>query len=320
MINAEILEILWKQLSSKFSEGFGAGETTAVDAFVTTMPLGTRTMRFDWLGDFHEFRKWVGPRIFKQLESKTYEASYDEYELSHRVLRRDIRDGIISPYTMQAFSGGEGARLLKPRLACEALDLGNTLPCYDGQNFFDTEHPIGEDGDETLVSNYVGAGGAQATHPWYVADLSRSLKPILALDREAPQYVSYQNLSDPSVFYNKEFLFGAQASMGTAYGLWQQIIRCEDNPTVQKFLDLRNLMADFRGDFKNEAGRRKKMGYDPTHVIFGASNRDKILTILDNQVLSGTFTSDPLNPGATDTAKQNPAYKMLTPLYLSWLP
>jgi len=27
-----------------------------------------------------------------------------------------------------------------------------------------------------------------------------------------------------------------------------------------------------------------------------------------------------MNPGATDTAKQNPAYKMLIPLYVSWLP
>jgi len=320
MINAEILEILWKQLSSKFSEGFGAGDTTTVDAFTTTMPLGTRTMRFDWLGDFHEFRKWVGPRIFKQLETKTYEATYDDYELSHRVLRRDIRDGIISPYMMQAFTGGEGARLLKPRLAAEALDIGNTVPCYDGQNFFDTEHPIGEDGDESLVSNYFDAGGPQVDHPWYVADLSRSLKPIIVLEREAPQFVSYQNLSDPSVFFNKEFLFGAQASMGTAYGLWQQIVRSEGDVTVQKLLDIRTAMADFRGDFKNEAGRRKKMGWDPTHIIFGSSNRDKILTILDSPMLSGSYTSDVMNPGATDTAKQNPAYKMLIPLYVSWLP
>lgn len=318
MINADILEILWKQLSSKFEEGFGAGEDKSVDAFVTTMPLGTRTMRFDWLGDFHEFRKWVGPRVFKQLETKTYEASYDEYELSHRVLRRDILDAIISPYTMQAFEGGKGAQLLKPRLASEALDNGTTSLCYDGQNFFDTEHPIGEDGDESLVSNYFNGGGAQALHPWYVADLSRGLKPIIALDREAPKYVSYQNLQDPSVFYNKEFLFGANSSMGMAYGLWQQIIRCEADVTVNKLLELRLAMTEFRGDFKNEAGRRKKMGYRPTHIIFGASNRDRILTILENAQIT-TFSGDPLTPGGTDTSKQNPAYKIFTPLEVSWL-
>lgn len=318
MINADILHILWKQLSKRFEEGFGAGEDKNVDSFVTTMPLGTATMRFDWLGDFHEMRKWVGPRIFKQLESKTYEAGYDEYEVSHRVKRRDIRDNTVGMYDMQAFEGGRGAALLKPRLVCEALDNGTTGLCYDGQPFFDDEHPIGEDGDESLVSNYYDAGGAQAAHPWYLADLSRGLKPIIALDREAPTYVSFQNLSDPSVFYNKEFLFGANASMGTAYGLWQQMIRCEADVTVDKLLALRLAMTEFRGDFKNEAGRRKKQGFNATHIIYGASNRDRIETILNNQQIT-TFSGNPLAPGGTDTGKQNPAYKAFTPLCVSWL-
>ena len=41
--------------------------------------------------------------------------------------------------------------------------------CYDGQNFFDTDHPVGEQGSQETVSNVqTGAGPA-----WYLLDTTR---------------------------------------------------------------------------------------------------------------------------------------------------
>ena len=321
MINAEILETLWRQLSSAFQGAYTIGEDKAVDAFVTSMALSTRTMRFDFLGDSYEMRKWVGPRIARQLKSFEYEVGYEEYELTHKVLRRDIIDHIVGPYNLAAFSGGTGAALLKPRLVSEALDEGNARLCYDGQFFFDTDHPVGEEGEATTASNYFNAGGAQAAHPWYLMDLSasRPVKPIIALTREEATYVSYQNLSDPSVFYNKEFIFGAQKSMGTAYGLWQTAARCEADMTVNKIIEIDTAMSELTGDNKNENGRRKKLGIKPTHIVHGRSQRERVKALLNTPLIT-TFTGDVMAPGASDTVKQNPIYQGYTALEVTWLP
>lgn len=320
MINAEILDTLWRELSSQFQGAYRNGEDATVETFVTSMPLRTRTMRFDWLGDSHEMRKWVGPRITRQLKSFEYEVSYEEYELTHEVKRRDVIDNILGPYSLSAFSGGEGARLLKPRLVSEALDGGKTGLCYDGQPYFDDEHPVGEDGDQILVSNIYGEGGNQAAHPWYLMDLTRVVKPIIALTREEATFVSYQNLSDPSVFNNKQFIFGCQKSMGTAYGLWQTAARCEADLTVAQLIAIRLAMRAITGDNKNENGRRKLLGINPTHIVYGASNADRVEALINSPQIAGTFTADPLAPGAADTLKQNPVYKAFTPVMVSWLP
>lgn len=321
MINAEILDTLWRQLSSQFQGAYTIGEDKSVDAFVTSMNLSTRTMRFDWLGDSYEMREWVGPRIARQLKSFEYEVTYKEYELTHKVLRRDIIDHIVGPYNLAAFSGGTGAALLKPRLVSEALDEGNERVCYDGQFFFDTDHPVGEEGDATTASNYFNSGGAQAARPWYIMDLSPrvAVKPIIALTREEAQYVSYQNLSDPSVFNNKEFIFGVQKSMGTAYGLWQTAARCEADMTVNKILEIDSAMSEYTGDNKNEKGRRKKLGIKPTHLVHGRSQRERVKVLL-GQAQVTTYTGDVMAPGASDTLKQNPVFGSLIPLEVSWLP
>jgi phage major head subunit gpT-like protein len=278
-------------------------------------------MRFDWLGDSYEMREWVGPRIARQLKSFEYEVTYKEYELTHKVLRRDVIDNIIGPYNMAAFSGGTGAALLKPRLVSEALADGTSVVCYDGQFFFDTDHPVGEEGDAITVSNYFNAGGAQAAHPWYLMDLSasRAVKPIIALTREEAQYVSYQNLSDPSVFYNKEYIFGAQKSMGVAYGLWQTAARCEADITVNKIIEIDTAMSAYTGDNKNENGRRKKLGIKPTHIVFGRSQRERVKALLGSPLIT-TYSGDVMVPGATDSAKQNLIYGSYIPVEVSWLP
>lgn len=331
MINAEILHVLWLELSSQFAGAYKDGEDADVDAFVSSMSMSTRSMRFDFLKDDHEFRRWSGQRTFNQLDNAKYEVTYEEFENGLRVLRRDIIDHMVGPYSMQAFSLGNSARLLKPRLVADALDGGtaSTALCYDGQPFFDTQHPVGNDGDITLVSNFIGGGassgsgsgdGGSVSSPWYLMDLSRPVKPVLFLTREAPRFYSFTSLTDPNVFYNKEFLFAADASVGTGYGLWQTCFRCEDTMTVNAVRAIDFAMRDLRGDNKNEAGRRKKLGIKPTHLVYGAANRDRAKMLIQSPQLAGNWDSDVLDFGATDTLKPNPLYNQYQLKEVSWLP
>lgn len=322
MIHAEILRGLWQEFSSQFNRAYETSEDLNVEAFVTSMSLSTETMRFDFLKSDHQFEKWKGQRTFKQLDNAKYVVGYEEWHWGLKVLRRDIINATVGPLSLQAFNGGKEAAKLKPRICTDALQNGgdSTSLCYDGQPFFDTEHPVGEDGDISLVSNYYDGGGASAASPWYLMDLSRGIKPIIHLEREAVRFYSFTNLTDPNVFFNKEFLFAADASMGTGYGLWQTCFRSEATPTVNKIRALDFAMRDLRGDIKDENGRRPKLGIKPTHIVYGATQRDRIKMLINSPQLAGNWDSDVLSFGASDTLKPNPLYNQYTLQEVSWLP
>lgn len=46
---------------------------------------------------------------------------------------------------------------------------------------------------------------------WYALDQRRAVKPFLVQIRKAPQFVYLVNPTDPNVFFNKEFVFGADS-------------------------------------------------------------------------------------------------------------
>jgi phage major head subunit gpT-like protein len=58
---------------------------------------------------------------------------------------------------------------------------------------------------------------------WFLADLAQPVRPLVWLDREAPQFVAQNRLDSESVFMQNLLRFGAQYRAGYGYGLWQFI-------------------------------------------------------------------------------------------------
>ena len=71
---------------------------------------------------------------------------------------------------------GNNARRHPDELVFGLLKTGFSTNCYDGQNYFDTDHPvIGSDGAVKSVANTDGGSGA----PWFLLDVSRGVRPII---------------------------------------------------------------------------------------------------------------------------------------------
>ena len=315
-INRENLDTVFRGLRSDFEGGLRHGMAQSADTFVTTIQSSTASERFDWLGDLPEMREWLGARHIHQLATHKYEVFHRDWEVTIRGLRKDFADDRIGIYKQQAYSGGEAAGLLKVRLACETLDAGDANLCYDGQPFFDTEHPVGEDGDISLVSNLLNGGGASAASPWYIMDLTRSVKPVIITEREAPTFVAKTSWSDNNVFYDQEFLFGSQARMGSGYGLWQTCIRNEGELNVANLMATRFAMSQFKGDKKNPAGQRKLLGMNGKVLVCGMANEEKALASIKNPAL--VSRTDSLAVAASNA--QNPAYNLFQIVVVNWLP
>lgn len=79
----------------------------------------------------------------------TYTIVNEEYEASIEVKHADIKDDQtgFGHAGIQAKSIGESAKAFPDELSFETLlPNGTTELAYDGQYFFDTDHPVGETG------------------------------------------------------------------------------------------------------------------------------------------------------------------------------
>ena len=138
--------VLAKGLLTNFFEGYNSVETHWQDV-ATKVPSTARSENYAWIGSIPRLRKMRGERIPKKLLEHTYTITNEEYEASIEVNHADIKDDQTGQYGIQAKSIGESAKAFPDELVFETLLPGGfTSLCYDGQYFFDTDHPIGETG------------------------------------------------------------------------------------------------------------------------------------------------------------------------------
>ena len=138
--------ILAKGLLTNFFEGYNGVETLWQEV-ATKVPSTARSENYAWIGSIPRLRKMRGERIPKKLLEHTYTITNEEYEASIEVKHSDIKDDQTGQYGIQAKSIGEAVKQFPDELIFETLiPNGTSELCYDGQYFFDTDHPIGETG------------------------------------------------------------------------------------------------------------------------------------------------------------------------------
>lgn len=145
--------ILAKGLLTNFFEGYN-NTVTYWQEVATKVPSTARSENYAWIGSLPSMRKMRGERVPKKLAEHTYTITNEEYEASIEVLHADIKDDQTGQYGVQAKSIGESAKAFPDELIFGTLvPNGDSELCYDGQYFFDTDHPVGDTG--TTQSNKI---------------------------------------------------------------------------------------------------------------------------------------------------------------------
>ncbi len=60
---------------------------------------------------------------------------------------------------------------------------------------------------------------------WYLLDTSGLIKPFVVQERQAPNFVYLNNSTDPSVFWNKQYIFGVDSRSAYDVTLWFKALR-----------------------------------------------------------------------------------------------
>jgi phage major head subunit gpT-like protein len=114
---------------------------------------------------------------------------------------------------------------------------GFDTKCYDGQNFFDTDHAyMNEDGTETGVSNMQAGTGT----PWGRMDTSRPVKPMVFQERLPYEFQRRDGACDSTVFDLDAYRYGIRARVNAGFGLWQLVLRSKADLTATNYAQARS--------------------------------------------------------------------------------
>lgn len=251
-INPGNLQTLGRSFSAIYQQGLTMAASQS--AMVSTMvPSSTGENEYGWLGKLPSMREWLGDRVINAATASDYTIKNKDFEQTIGVDRNDIEDDNIGIYSPLFTEMGRSTMAHKEELVFNLLKAGFTTVCYDGQNFFDTDHPVlDEDGNEGSVSNMQAGAGAA----WYLIDDTRALKPVIFQQRKAPTFVAKDSPTDDNVFNRKQFLYGVDSRCNVGFGFWQFAFGSKAELNAANYEAARAAMQGMKGDFGRPLGVR----------------------------------------------------------------
>ncbi|WP_096701624.1 Mu-like prophage major head subunit gpT family protein [Magnetospirillum sp. 15-1] len=240
-----------------FNKGFDGAKST-ISVVAMEVPSTASEENYAWLGSFPMIREWVGDRIVTNLSAWKYAIRNKNFESTVRVPGNEMEDdqyGLFAPLMLEM---GREAAIHPDRMAYNLLNTGFASPCYDDQNFFDTDHPVEDtNGQTTMVSN-MQAGSGPA---WFLIDASRQLRPLVHQKRRPYRFVSLDKPNDNNVFWQNEYIYGCDGRSNVGFGLWQLAFGSKADLTHENYEAARAAMASLTRD------GGYKLGVAPTHLV-----------------------------------------------------
>jgi len=141
IVNKANLEAVFLNLKTIFNKAFEAAPSIWQQ---TTMlvPSGSSQNNYNWLSRFPKMRRWMGEKFIKQFEAFKYAIVNEDWEATVAVNRNDIDDDTLGIYAPMAQEAGYSAKQLPDEIDAELKNGAFTALCYDGQYFYDTDHPV----------------------------------------------------------------------------------------------------------------------------------------------------------------------------------
>lgn len=200
---------------------------------------------YGWLGANTRFREWIGDRQVQNFSTHDWTIKNKLFENTIGVYREDIEDDSYGLYQPLFSQLGVDAKTHADELVFALLKNGFTGLCYDGQYFFDTDHPVlAADGSTTSVSNFGGGSGTA----WYLIDTGKAVKPIILQKRQDYRFVALDKETDDNVFWRREYVYGADARLNVGYALWRLAYASKQTLDATNYAAARAAMMSFTGD------------------------------------------------------------------------
>lgn len=273
IVTPALLSQLFVTFSAAFKEGFGLANP-AWNQVAMLVKSNSAANTYAWLGQFPQFREWIGDRSLKDLKAHAYQLVNKNYESTVQVGRTEIEDDSVGTFSPIFAEMGRAAASFPDKLVFDVMNAAFASLCYDGQFFFDTDHPVAANVDGTgAVTSTSNFGGGAGT-PWFLLDTSRAIKPFILQERKAAEFVAMTRSDDEKVFTSNAYRYGVDGRWNAGYGLWQLAYASRQTLTAAAF----DVAIDAMAAFKADGGR--PMGVMPTVLVVPTALRVQAEAIL----------------------------------------
>lgn len=282
-ITPEIVKALFIGFAKNFKDGL-AKAPSQYTKIATVVKSSTASNTYAWLGQMPKLTEWIGKRAITAIQSHGYSIVNKSYANGVEILRTDVEDdneGVYSPLIEEL---GRSAGEQPDELVFGALKAGFTTACYDGQYFFDTDHPVGANVDgtsPTSVSNITDDGtGVTEDNAWYLLDTSRALKPIIFQERQPPKPAQITDANAEKVFMEDVYTYGVDSRCNVGYGFWQMAHAVKGKLNADNLWKAIEAMRTVRGDGD------KRLAIKPTVLVVPPSLEKVATQLLERELTS----------------------------------
>jgi phage major head subunit gpT-like protein len=269
------MRVITPQLLHAASVGFHTAFNQGIESVESTwpkiameVPSYGRENIYPWLKNLPGTREWIGERFINRLEADGFRVVNKTFESTYGVKRPDIEDDNLGVYAPAFRMLGEAAAETPDRLVWDLLPAGFSTVTWDGQYFFDTDHPVlDKDGKVTSVSNFGGGSGAA----WYLVCTRKVRKPFIYQKRTEIEFARKDKPEDEHVFMADEYLYGVRLRSAAAYGFWQMAYASKQELTPENFNAAYDAMCAIKGDYGRVLDNKPNLLVVPTSLR-GAAN------------------------------------------------
>lgn len=285
MVTPDLLKALNTVFQKNFQDGLAKAESTYTE-IATVINSTTASNTYGWLGQFPKLREWVGSRVLKDMATHGYTITNKKYEGTVSVSRTDIEDDNLGIYQPIIEEMGYAAGVYPDELIYALLALGRSSLCFDGQSFFDTDHPVYPEvdgtGTATTISNLFTPSSGSDNTPWYLLDTSRALKPLIWQKRTAPEMTSMIDGKDEEVFMRDVYRYGIRARGEAGFGFWQMAACSTEELNAENFEKVYDAMRNQKAD----GGR--PLNIKPTLLVVPTTLRAAAKRIVGQEMINGS--------------------------------
>jgi phage major head subunit gpT-like protein len=286
-INAPSLQALRTMVRMEFQNALVNIEPQYLQV-ASVVPSNTKSNTYGWLGSMPAFREWIGDRVINSIKEHGYSITNRTFENTIGISREDVEDDTVGTYKPMVQMLAQEGQEFPDDLVFQLLADGFTTACYDGQNFFDTDHPVNAKHDATgadVSTPNMVVDGAYTGKAWFLLDTSRPLKPLIFQERRKLDLNTLFNPTDPAVWTKNEFQFGCDMRCEAGFGFWQMAFANQRDLNASNLWDSYEKMTAFTRD----GGKTLKIR--PNLLVVPASLEQAARKILERDLIDENGTT-----------------------------
>lgn len=140
-LTPETLNHIFTNLDMRFNTAYTNTEPMW-QRIATEVPSTGRNNTYPLRSFLPKMREWIGERQVQNGMAYEYTIVNKDWEGTISVKRNDIEDDNLGIYGNEADFLGEAAKVWPDEVVFDLLMKGEETAGHDGQNFFDTDHPV----------------------------------------------------------------------------------------------------------------------------------------------------------------------------------